>query len=98
MIEALPRVQALSTAVGTWEHASLLSPVRCQFGWALRSGWVLSSPGYTAGPWGGLAGILIRDMGGGGKDTCGWETLTACFKNESLLCLYCISYVCISLN
>lgn len=34
LMEALPRVQALSTAVGTWEHASLPCPVRCLFGWA----------------------------------------------------------------
>lgn len=69
MMEALPRVQALSTAVGTWEHANLLWPVRCQFGWAPRSGWVLSSPGYTAGPRGGLVGISIRDIRGVGTKT-----------------------------
>lgn len=41
---ALPRVQALSAAVGTWEHASLPCPARCQFGWApFRMGALFSS-------------------------------------------------------
>lgn len=34
MMEALPGVQAPSTAAGTREHASLPCPLRCQFGWA----------------------------------------------------------------